>query len=248
MEQTQWDEIFDFYARPITSPDGRFTFESSHKLINKLIALANFDKEDTVLDMGSGWGNLALEIAPLVKQVIAIEPSKKNIKAAQEKAISRKITNIHFIKGSFEKPNNQLRADKALSSLVFHQVPQSQRQKSVKNIYASLNPGGTFILCDPIILFDPIADQDTFNKVYRYLLPKTIPETVYKRYVEPYFLENLDYVFTWEDMKKYTPRNNQFVTLKELEILLQNAGFQLGDVQEFAPFFGIIEARKPLLR
>ena len=123
------------------------------------------------MDIGCGWGNLTLEIA-LLLEVIAIEPSRNNLESAKKAAEKHELTNIQFIHGSFEKLSFKGKLDKAVTSLVFHQVPRSKQQKALDNLYFLLAPGGTLTFCDPLLSFDPLTEPALFNEVYRYLLPK----------------------------------------------------------------------------
>lgn len=78
-----WDEIFKKYVYKTNSPDGRDTFESSPELVRKIIDFSTFETSDTVIDMGSGWGNLTIKLSKEVLKMIAIEPDKKNIDEAK---------------------------------------------------------------------------------------------------------------------------------------------------------------------
>ena len=242
---SEWDDIFTKFAIQVISPEGKMTFETSYLLTQKIIQMLSLEKQDIALEMGSGWGNLSLQIAPLVKQVIAIEPSKKNAQMAMKKAAATKIDNIHFIQGNFEKPNYRDPVDKITTSLVFHQVPYSKRQKSIQNIHDLLKPGGSFTFCDTFFFFDPENRPKYFNQLYRYLLPKTVPAKIYEKYIEPSFQHDPDYVYTWEDMKKYTPKNNWLYSINELRDLLHTSGFNIVQECELAPFFGIVKSIKP---
>ena len=242
---SDWEEIFTKYTIKTTSPEGKMTFETSSLLAGKIIRMLSPEKQDSILEMGSGWGNLSLQIAPLVKQLIAIEPSRKNAESASAKALDAQITNIQFLRGSFEKPNYKECVDKVVTSLVFHQVRHSKRQKAIRNIYNLLKPGGSFIFCDTFFCFHVEADPERFNRIYRYLLPKTIPGEIYEKYIEPHFQRDPDYIYTWEDMKKYTPKNNWFYSLDDLKSLLHAVGFRIEQESELAPFFGMVRSVKP---
>ena len=53
------------------------------------------------MDIGAGWGALTLAIAPLIDEVIAIDPSKKNLDVAELKANEKNLKNIEFVVGDF---------------------------------------------------------------------------------------------------------------------------------------------------
>lgn len=93
------------------------------------------------------------------------------------------------------------------------------------------------------MFFNPLSEPEKFNDVYRYLLPRTLPTGVYEKYVKPHFNSNRDYIYTWDDMKMYTPKNNWFYCFRELKNILESLDFRIEDVIDITPFFGIIKAR-----
>jgi len=240
---SDWDMILKDYIHRLISPDKRDTFESTTMLSSKIIDIANINKSSTVIDMGAGWGDLTLEIARLACKVIAIEPSGKNIKMAKQRAIENKICNIEFVKGRFEEPNCCVKADIAISSLVFHQVPFKKRESAIASIASLLKDGGTFVLCDTLMLFDPFSEPKKFNQVYRYILPRTLPKNIYEKQVKPYLENDKEHIYTWDDMKKYTPKNNWFYTQNELKDIFDTAGLKIIDKEILTPFFGIVKAK-----
>ncbi|OPJ59567.1 methyltransferase domain-containing protein [Clostridium oryzae] len=231
LKYKEWDTIFENLVHATVSPDKGATFETSKLLSAQVIRFANINKSDTIIDMGSGWGSLSMEIASIANKVISIEPSLENLDAAKHRALDNGISNINFINGSFESPNYSGKADMILSSLVFHQVPFNNRKIAIKNVKKLLKGSGTFIICDTLILFNPLSEPEKFNQVYRYILSKTLPLDIYEKHVKPYFEDNEDYIYTWDDMKKYTPKNNWFYTLNELEKLFNIEGFKIEKVE-----------------
>lgn len=160
--------------------------------------------------MGAGWGKVTTAIAPLVKRVIAVEPAKKNIAAAIEEIKKRGLTNVEFIRGGFLNPGTSERIDLFISSAAFHHVTEKDKGKAIAIIYNLLKENGRVVISDPFIFFDPEEDPERFNRIYRYLTPKTLPEKIYKSYLEPHFNSNPKYIYTWEDMKRYTPKEGQY--------------------------------------
>lgn len=56
----------------------------------------------TVLDLGCGNGTLTLEVARHVKQVTAVDMSKKMLQLVQENAEKKRISNINYLKSTIE--------------------------------------------------------------------------------------------------------------------------------------------------
>lgn len=232
-----WDVILDKYVHNLISPDGRNTFESTSFLAESLLQKMNISQESTVVDIGCGWGNITTLCASRSTHVVGIEPDASNLQEALKRS---KGLSIDYIQGSFETPNYYGKADVVISSLAFHQVRYDYKQMALKNIKNMLVPTGHFILCDMIIMFDAERDAPKFNEVYRYLLAETTPPSIYKQHIEPYL--NAEQVYTWDDMKEYTPKDNWFYSMSELQLWLAQCGMSVINVEELCPFFGIITA------
>ncbi len=230
-----WDAVLDQYVHHLISPDGRDTFESTSLLVEKMRSLCDVRDTDTLVDIGCGWGNFALAAAKYARNVVGIEPDPANIRAAKRRSAE---SAIQYIQGSFEEPNYAGKADWVISSLVFHQVSYDRKITALQNIANMLNPNGRFVLCDPIILFDAEKEIERFNEVYRYLLRRTTPRDVYQKYIEPTLEEGI--IYTWQDMKAYTPKDNWFYSIAELETWLFECGLKIIRTEELAPFFGIV--------
>jgi hypothetical protein len=114
-----------------------------------------------------------------------------------------------------------------------------KKKKALFNIKKLLNKRGMFVLCDPIILFDPEKDKELFNSVYRYLIAETTPTKIYEKYIKPYF-EDDNYIYSWDDMKKYTPQKNWYYSIKDLETMLNETDMKIDQVEKICPFFGIL--------
>ena len=61
--KSTWDNILEMYIHNLISPDGRNTFESTPELVKVILQKAKITSNDTVIDIGCGWGNLTREIA-----------------------------------------------------------------------------------------------------------------------------------------------------------------------------------------
>ncbi|MDK2951056.1 MAG: hypothetical protein PWQ77_721 [Kosmotogales bacterium] len=235
-----WDEILKKYVYKINSPDGRDTFGSSSELVRKIIDFSHFEPSDTVIDMGSGWGNLTINLSEEVLKVIGIEPNKKNIDEAKKRTEERGIYNIEYIKGSFEDFKCKTKVNAIVSSITFHQVNPENKRKALANVKKALNEGGRFILCDTLILFNPFSELEFFNSVYRYLLSRTTPDSIYEKYIKPNMEED-SYIYSWEDMKKYTPEKFWYYSLNELETIVDELEMKIEEIEKLSPFFGILK-------
>ena len=230
-----WDNILKKYVHNLVSPDGRNTFESTPELVKVILQKAKITSSDTVIDIGCGWGNLTREIACYSAYTIGIETNLNNLNTAKS---FRTAEPIEYLQGAFESLNCSRKIDVAVSSLVFHQVKYSLKTIALKNVKNALNKNGRFVLCDTMILFDAKDEPEFFDMVYRYLLEKTTPTDIYKKHIAPYLQKN--HTYTWDDMKKYTPKDNWFYSLAELKEWLAECSLVIVDKFELCPFFGII--------
>jgi hypothetical protein len=131
-----------------------------------------------------------------------------------------------------------------VSSIAFHHVIDEEKGKAVKIMHDLLEDNGRVAICDPMFFFEPEENPERFNQIYRYLAPKVTPESVYKAYFEPYFIKYKDYVYTWDDMKKYTTENERYYKVSDMIRLFERAGFTIEKTDEHAPFFGILCAKE----
>ena len=81
--RSTWDNILKKYIHNLVSPDGRNTFESTPELVKAILQKAKITSNDTVIDIGCGWGNLTREIATYSAHTIGIEPDLNNLNSAK---------------------------------------------------------------------------------------------------------------------------------------------------------------------
>lgn len=72
-------------------------FLANDSVLEKIIKAAELSQEDTVLEIGSGLGNMTIELAKKAKMVIAVEKDEKLCNALKEIIAAEKIKNIEII-------------------------------------------------------------------------------------------------------------------------------------------------------
>ena len=149
--KSTWDNILEMYIHNLISPDGRNTFESTPELVKVILQKAKITSNDTVIDIGCGWGNLTREIAIYSAHTIGIDPNVDNLNMAQS---FKTVCPVKYLQGTFESLNCFQKIDVAVSSLVFHQVKYLHKTTALKNVNNLLNKKGRFVLCDTMIMFD----------------------------------------------------------------------------------------------
>lgn len=113
------------------------------------IALKRFFKKipqaqkDSLVDIGGGYGRLANLYAPIFRQSLIVDPSKRLLKQAQK--YLKSLTNVTVREGSVESiPCHQSEFNVALLIRVIHHLPDPYL--AFLEAYRVLKPGGYFIL------------------------------------------------------------------------------------------------------
>jgi 16S rRNA (adenine1518-N6/adenine1519-N6)-dimethyltransferase len=73
------------------------SFLIDKKVLKKIVEAAELSKNDTVLEIGPGIGNLTIELAKRVKKVIAVEKDKRMIEILKEGLKEERIDNVKII-------------------------------------------------------------------------------------------------------------------------------------------------------
>ncbi|XOB40207.1 MAG: 16S rRNA (adenine(1518)-N(6)/adenine(1519)-N(6))-dimethyltransferase RsmA [Candidatus Nealsonbacteria bacterium] len=87
-------------------------FLIDNMVLKKIIKTARLSKNDIVLEIGSGIGNLTLELARKAKKVMAIEKDKKMCGILKEVLTSQNIKNVEIIEGDILRLEPELYASK----------------------------------------------------------------------------------------------------------------------------------------
>jgi len=103
MNLTSEKIIKDLLKKYNLKPSKKFGqhFLIDKNILKKIVKVANLKKEDIVLEIGSGIGNLTQELAKRVKKVVAIEKDLKMIEILKETL--RDFKNVEIIQGDVLK-------------------------------------------------------------------------------------------------------------------------------------------------
>ena len=132
-----WDRIADRYARqPIAD-------EASYR--RKLEVTREYLRPDMkVLEFGCGTGSTALEHAPYVEHIHAIDVSARMIEIARAKAEASGARNLSFEQSTIEALDApEASYDAVLALSVLHLL--EDKEAAIAKVHRLLTPGGVFV-------------------------------------------------------------------------------------------------------
>jgi ubiquinone/menaquinone biosynthesis C-methylase UbiE len=116
----------------------------------KLIEQARIKASHKVMDLGCGTGTLAIMVkkAQPKAEVFGLDADAQMLKVAYLKT-SRESLEVTFNKGmAFDLPYPDESLDRVLSSLMIHHLKTPDKEKTAREIYRVLKPGGQFHVLD----------------------------------------------------------------------------------------------------
>lgn len=150
-EAAAWD------TQPFIQEATRHAFDKLRPIIHSLTSTKGSNLD--VLDIGCGTGLLSIQVAPLVQQVVAIDPTEGMVDMLQAKLADAKSNtpNILPICRLLEDPEdpvlpaddntgNRRKFDLIVSHLVLHHIPDLK--PFLRTLLGCLKPGGRVALTD----------------------------------------------------------------------------------------------------
>ena len=153
--------------------------EQAEQIINTLMLWAEFAGNETVYDLYTGVGSIALSVAPYVKGVTGIEGNTYAIEDARENAIFNKIYNVQFITGDILQTfNSGFIRENGKPSVIILDPPRSGTLIEIKK---TINASGAakviYLSCNPVSLaFDlkQLSEVYTVEKIMAFdMFPHT---------------------------------------------------------------------------
>jgi ubiquinone/menaquinone biosynthesis C-methylase UbiE len=113
-------------------------------------------KESTVVDLGAGTGQFALEAASAVKRVVAVDVSEVMLSRLRAKLEGSGAGNVECVLAGFLTYEHRGDpADLVYSRFALHHLPDFWQAIAIDRISRMLRPGGIFRLWDVVYSFDP---------------------------------------------------------------------------------------------
>lgn len=140
----RWSQHYDLLVKLLT-------FGRDTALRKETLRLAALPSDATVLDVGCGTGSLTLFAEQELGhggKVYGIDASPEMIAVAHLKAI-RQRQDVHFRVAAIESlPYPDAMFDVVLSSLMFHHLPGSLKERALVEVARVLKPGGRLFIVD----------------------------------------------------------------------------------------------------
>ena len=133
-----------------------------------LIAQANIQPGQHVLDLGCGTGTLAIMVKQIqpAAEVTGLDADPDMLKVAKYKAAQRK-TAVKFDVGFTNKlPYPDKSFDRVLSSIMIHHLKTPDKWQTAREVYRVLKPGGQLHLIDfgkPVTLYGKLLGPCLHN-------------------------------------------------------------------------------------
>ena len=117
--------------------------------------------DDTVLDLGTGTGAIALALAPAAGRVVGRDISEGMMEQAREKAAAQGFDNVEFGQGTFREPNYDDRVDVVVSNFAMHHLSDEEKREAIE-VVASLGPR-KFVLGDVMFFGTPDPEEPFYS-------------------------------------------------------------------------------------
>ena len=116
----------------------------------KALELANFSKDDTIIDAYCGVGTIGMVLSKNVKEVIGVESNKTSVKCARDNARDNKIKNISFVNQDATEFLVDLAKEKVEIDGVIMDPPRSGSTPAFLNSLKKLKPKKiVYVSCNP---------------------------------------------------------------------------------------------------
>ena len=152
----EFDAWADHYDHSVLE-SGSFPFYGYGQVLETILALSQAKEEDSILDLGTGTGNLAILFASLGCQIWGLDFSAEMLARAQRK-LPQAVLGLADLRDEWPQ-EFQRRYNKIVSGYTFHHFTLEEKVRLVRRLFDHyLYPGSTMIIGD--IAFASASAQD----------------------------------------------------------------------------------------
>ena len=108
--------------------------EEYRAAVSIVVEHASPDPEETVLDLGTGTGAIAMALADQAGTVLGRDISQGMMEEARRKAQAEEHSNIDFASGSFREPNVDGEVDVVVSNFAMHHLGDEEKREAIERI------------------------------------------------------------------------------------------------------------------
>jgi len=141
----RWASTYDEQVSR-ASATADWMFGRYDRVLDTVVAYCELEKNHytSVLDIGTGTGNLAVRFLERGLQVVGIDPSPDMWKISAAKYPAIKVMTGDFLK----YPRALKPADLIVSTYAFHHLTEKEKTKAIPRMKKLLKPGGRIVLAD----------------------------------------------------------------------------------------------------
>ncbi|NHN59419.1 MULTISPECIES: class I SAM-dependent methyltransferase [Halorussus] len=140
--------------------DSQNDTEEYRACVSLVVEHADPDGDETVADLGTGTGAIALALADQAGEVVGRDISEGMMERAREKAEAQGIDNVEFGEGRFREPDVDS-ADVVVSNFAMHHLADAEKREAIEAI-AELGPR-KFVLGDVMFFGEPDPDEPFYS-------------------------------------------------------------------------------------
>jgi ubiquinone/menaquinone biosynthesis C-methylase UbiE len=116
---------------------------------DRVVELAEPQRDDLVVDLGAGTGLLALALAPRVRELVAVDISERMLQRLDDAAIADGVHNVDTRVADLRRlPLEDESATLVVSNYAFHHLHDSGKELALAEARRILRPGGRLVICD----------------------------------------------------------------------------------------------------
>ena len=137
----------EYFNASATKWDKPMRVVLAHSVADEITNTVNLSKSMNAMEFGCGTGLISMNLAPMLKSVLAVDMSENMLAALEEKITENKVQNIiprHLDLARGELPPE--RFDLIFSSMALHHIQDVE--SLLARFFQLLNPGGKVAIAD----------------------------------------------------------------------------------------------------